>query len=75
MPGVGLQCVIVVFPDHTHFFIGSLKLQGIFKKYFRILKKVYLGSTLFMPSKGHIALGLSMYVCVCPFEKKLSYVF
>ena len=21
MPGIGLQCVIVVFPDHTHFLI------------------------------------------------------
>ena len=23
VPWVGLQCVIVVFPDHTHFFVGD----------------------------------------------------
>ena len=27
VPWVGLQCVIVVFPDHTHLLLGLLKLS------------------------------------------------
>ena len=34
VPWVGLQCVIVVFSDHTNFLMGSLQFQGIIKKIF-----------------------------------------
>ena len=29
VPCVGLQCVIVVFPDHTHLLLGSLHLVEV----------------------------------------------
>ena len=39
VPWVGLQCVIVLFPDHTHFFCVHLKMFNVMNSYAGIVFK------------------------------------
>ena len=55
MPWVGLQCVIVVFPDHTHllFKIGSLCLFSVAFLFFLYRHKVMLHWYVYTETKVH----------------------